>query len=183
MALRSLLTRLGLHAHGPSEHADPFLRALHLQLQRLGPERLEYLAGFAGQLARVAEAEDGISASEAGIIIQQLGAHGGLTAAEAELVVGLLREQFEVLRTVQNHVLNRAVNAQASEHEKEVLIDCLYAVAAADRLVSDVEEAEIRRIADALLIPHSVLMDIRGRYRDRLEVLQKLKRETGRGGA
>lgn len=180
MPLRSLLTRLGLQSQGAPAEADPFLRALHAQLQRLGPERLEYLAGFAGQLARVAEAEDGISTSEAAIIAAQLGAHGGLASAEAELVVELLREQFEVLRTVQNHLLNRAVNAHASAEEKETLIDCLYAVAAADRLVSDVEEAEIRRIADALLIPHSALMEIRGRYRDRLEVLQKLKRDTGR---
>jgi uncharacterized tellurite resistance protein B-like protein len=64
----------------------------------------------------------------------------------------------------------------APPEEKQALIDCLYAVAAADRMVSDVEEQEIRRVAAALLVPHRVLMDIRGRYRDRLEVLQSLPR-------
>ena len=178
--MRSLLARLGLQPQGPAPEADPFLRALQEHLDRLGADRLEYLAGFAGQLARVASAQDGISPSEAAVIAEQLAAHGGVARDEADLVVALLREQFEVLRNVQNHLLNRAVNAHASAADKETLVECLYAVAAADRLVSDVEDAEIRRIADALLISHGQLMAIRGRYRDRLEVLQKLKRDTGR---
>ena len=51
-------------------------------------------------------------------------------------------------------MLNRAVNAHATDAEKKQVIDCLYAVAAADDLVSDVEEQEIRRIAGALLVSH-----------------------------
>lgn len=177
MQLRRLLTTLGLEPDGPKPDADPFLRRLQAQLQRLGPERLEYLAGFAGQLARVAHADDGISAAEATQIAAQLCEQARLAAAEARVVVDILRHEFDVLRAVQPYVLNRAVNAHASQAEKETLIDCLYAVAAADHLVSDVEEQEIRRIANALLVPHSVLIDIRARYRDRLEVLQLLQRD------
>jgi uncharacterized tellurite resistance protein B-like protein len=175
MRLRRLLTSLGLEAQGPKPDADPFLRRLQTQLSHLGPDRLEYLAGFAGQLARVAEAEDGISTTEAGVIAAQLREHGSLSDTEARLVVDLLRHEFEVLRTVQNHLLNRAINAHATDADKETLVDCLYAVAAADRLVSDVEEQEIRRVANALLLSHRVLMGIRGRYRDRIEALQLMK--------
>lgn len=183
MRLRRLLTALGLEASGPKPDAEPFLRRLQGHLRDLGPERLEYLAGFAGQLARVAEADDGISAAEAALITEQLCEHGDLDAAEARIVVDLLRHEFEVLRIVQHHVLNRAINAHASQAEKETLIDCLYAVAAADRLVSDVEEQEIRRIASALLLSHRVLMNIRGRYRDRIEALQLMKRVRERSNA
>jgi uncharacterized tellurite resistance protein B-like protein len=183
MRLRRLLTSLGLEADGPTPDADPFLRRLQDQLRRLGPERLEYLAGFAGQLARVAQVDEGISAAEAKQIGAQLCEHAHLSADEARVVVDLLRHEFEVLRSVQPYVLNRAVNAHATPAEKQTLVDCLYAVAAADHLVADVEEQEIRRIATALLVPHSVLMDIRGRYRDRIEVLQKMKRIRARTNA
>lgn len=175
MRLRRLLTTLGLEAGGPRPDADPFLRRLQEQLHELGPERLEYLAGFAGQLARVAEAEDGISAAEEAVITTQLCQHGHLDDTQAHIVVDLLRHEFEVLRNVQHHVLNRAVNAHATQAEKVTLIDCLYAVAAADRLVTDVEEQEIRLIANALLLSHTELMDVRGRYRDRIESLQLMK--------
>lgn len=183
MRLRRLLTALGLEASGPRPDADPFLRRLQEQLRELGPERLEYLAGFAGQLACVAEAEDGISAAESAVITAQLCKHGHLDDTQARVVVDLLRHEFEVLRNVQHHVLNRAVNAHATQAEKVTLIDCLYAVAAADRLVSDVEEQEIRRIANALQLSHAELIAIRGRYRDRIEALQLMKRARERSNA
>jgi uncharacterized tellurite resistance protein B-like protein len=176
MRLTRFLTTLGLHGDGAPADADAaFMRRLQAQLVRLGPARMEYLAGFAGQLARVAHVEDGVSAAEALLIKTQLTEHG-LTGAEAGVVLDLLRHEIEVLHSLQHHVLNRAVNKHASAAEKEALVDCLYAVAAADHTVSDVEEREIRRVADALLIPHSVLMRIRGRYRDRIEVLVAMKR-------
>jgi uncharacterized tellurite resistance protein B-like protein len=176
MRLRRLLTALKLDSAAPTTSADPFVNVLQAHLQRLGQDRLEYLAGFAGQLARVANAEDGISAAEAKAIAALLCEHARLAGDEAQVVVDILRHEFEVLRAVQSYVLNRAINARAEPAEKQTLIACLYAVAAADHLVSDVEEQEIRRVANALLIPHSVLMGIRGRYRDRIEALQKMKR-------
>jgi uncharacterized tellurite resistance protein B-like protein len=176
MRLRSLLTTIGLQPDGPAPDADPFVRRLQNALRRLGPNRLEYLAGFAGQLARVANADAGISAAEASVIAGQLVEHAKLTPPEAKVVVDLLRREFEVLRSVQHHILNRAINNHASPGEKETLVESLYAVAAADHLVSDVEDREIRCVADALLLPRSVQLAIRGRYRDRLEVVQLMKR-------
>jgi uncharacterized tellurite resistance protein B-like protein len=175
MRLRRLLASLGLESTAAS-HSEPFLRRLQGHLKRLGPDRLEFLAGFAGQLARVAHADEGISAAEAKVITARLREQAQLDEDEARVVVDILRNEFEVLRSIQPYVLNRAVNARATQVEKEALVNSLYAVGAADHLVSDIEEQEIRRIANALLIPHSVLMSIRGRYRDRIEVLQKLKR-------
>jgi uncharacterized tellurite resistance protein B-like protein len=177
MPLHRLLTSLGLRAGPSAAPADSFLGRLHAQLARLGSERLEYLAGFAGQLARVAHVEGGISSVEATAMTALLAAHGRLAADDAALVVDLLRHEFEVLRSAEPHVLNRAINAHAGPAEKEVVIDCLYAVAAADHLVSDVEEREIRRVAEALLVAHSTLMAIRARYRDRLEALRPLPGE------
>jgi len=176
MPLLRLLATLGLRADDPAPPSDPFLRRLQQELARLGAERLEYLAGFAGQLARVANAEGGVSAAEAEAMVAQLTTRGGLAAPDAAVIVDLLRHGYGGLRAAESHVLSRAVNDHASPDERLAMIECLYAVAAADHLVSDVEEQEIRRIAEALLIPHRVLMDIRSRYRDRIEALQGLPR-------
>ena len=177
MPLHRLLTTLGLRTDEPPAQADSFLGRLHAQLARLGGERLEFLAGLAGQLARVANAEGGISPAEATAMTEQLAAQGRLAATDAAVVVDVLRHEFEVLRSAEPHLLNRAINAHAGPEEKQVVIDCLYAVAAADHLVSDVEEQEIRRVAEALLVPHSALMAIRARYKDRLEALRPLPGE------
>ena len=177
MPFHRLLASLGLVADQSPADADSFLGRLHAQLGRLGGERLDYLAGFAGQLARVANAEGGISPDEAAAMSAQLSAHGRLSEADAAVVVDLVRHEFEELRSAESHLLNRAINDHASEAEKQVVLDCLYAVAAADHLVSDVEEREIRRVAEALMVPHSVLMTIRARYRDRIEALRPLPGE------
>lgn len=176
MPIQRLLASIGLVADRSAPPAS-FLGRLHAQLERVGAERLDYLAAFAGTLARVAHADGGISADEAAAMAALLAEHGQLSADDAGLVVDLLRHEFAVLRAVEPHLLNRAINAHASLEEKQGLLDCLYAVAAADHLVTDVEEREIRRVAEALLVAHSLLMDIRGRYRDRLEALRPLPGE------
>jgi type VI protein secretion system component VasK len=73
------------------------------------------------------------------------------------------------------HGQDKLEAAQKAEVEKQAEIDAR-AKQIAERVVSDVEEQEIRRVAEAILVPHRVLMEIRARYRDRLEVLQNLPR-------
>jgi uncharacterized tellurite resistance protein B-like protein len=175
--LQRLLAALGLRPDDEAPRADtPLLRRLQDELSRRGVERLEYLAAFAGQLARVAGVEGGISAEETAAIAARLRAAGNLGEADAALIAEMLRHERDGLAAVDAHELRRAINASATPDEKQALLDCLYAVAAADHLVSDVEEQEIRRVAEAILVPHRVLMEIRSRYRDRLEALQNLPR-------
>ncbi|MDX2167141.1 MAG: TerB family tellurite resistance protein [Deltaproteobacteria bacterium] len=171
--LRQFLTTLGLHGAADAVPRS-LLGRLQQALARGGAARLEYLAAFAGQLARVAGVEGGISADEAAAIAAQLRSVGHLTEHDATLIADMLRQERDGLAAIQAQELTRAVNAGATPEEKQALLDCLYAVAAADHLVSDAEEQEIRRVAEAILIPHRVLMEIRARYRDRLEVLQNL---------
>lgn len=171
--LRQFLAALGLH--GPAAPApQSLLGRLQNALAQGGAARLEYLAAFAGQLGRVAVAEGGISAEEAAAMATQLRTAGNLSEADANLIADMLRHERDGLDAISAQELTRAINAAASPAEKQALLDCLYAVAAADHLVSDVEEQEIRRVAEAILIPHRVLMEIRSRYRDRLEALQSL---------
>ena len=179
MPIRRFLRSLGVREDQPAPPKNPFLSRLNQHLKRLGPDRLEYLAAVAGQLVRVAHADAHVSDAEAASIGRVLKEHADLTAAEARLVVDLIRNDFEVFASTQHYVLNRVINRHATKKQKEHLIDCLYAVAAADHVVLDTEEQQIRQVAGALLLPHKTLMDIRSRYRDHLEVLQMVKRSRG----
>ncbi|MFN8642582.1 MAG: TerB family tellurite resistance protein [Candidatus Binatia bacterium] len=177
MPLLRLFAALGLRLDDESPPAArPLLPRLRDELSRRGGARLEYLAAFAGQLARVAEVEGGISAEEAAAMAARLRAAGNLSEADATLIAEMLRHERDGLAGLPAQELTRAINDGATPEEKQALLDCLYAVAAADRLVSDAEEREIRRVAEAILVPHRVLMEIRARYRDRLEALQNLPR-------
>ena len=62
-----------------------------------------------------------------------------------------------------------------SHESRKVLIDCLYAVAAADDQIARVEDVEVRRIADALLVAWSEVLKLRAPYRDKLEELRLLR--------
>lgn len=174
MPVRKLLSILGLQQDETPRPEHAFLARVHRQLTRLGTDRVEYLAAFAGQLARVALVDSVLSDTEETSIARLLEARTELKRQECQLVVQLMHHEAETLKGKQNHLLNRAVNRHASSEDKERLVDCLYAVAAADDRVSDEEEQEIRRIAGAILLPHKTLMDIRAHYREHLEILTLL---------
>jgi uncharacterized tellurite resistance protein B-like protein len=145
------------------------------ELKKLGPERVEYLAAFAGQLARVALADSTLSADEEGSIARLLGERAHLGEPDVRLILDLMHHESETLRGLQHHLLNRSFNERATVEQKLDLIDCLYAVAGADGSIGNVEDQEIRRVATALMVPHKDLMAIRSRYKDRLEVMRLMK--------
>ena len=54
-----------------------------------------------------------------------------------------------------------------------ILLDCLFAIAAAHESISTVEDNEISQIADELRIEHPDFIYVRSKYRDHLSVLKK----------
>lgn len=171
-----LLEKIGLTASRETREKSGTIHSrLRLQLAHLGGERLEYLAAFAGLLARAAHGDSEVSPAEQRALARLLREHAGLPDAEARLVADIAAHETEALSGIENHLLTRAFNEHAAPDQKQALIECLYAVTAADRMVSDAEDREIRRIASALLVPRSTLMAIRSRYRDDLEVVQKMR--------
>jgi uncharacterized tellurite resistance protein B-like protein len=61
----------------------------------------------------------------------------------------------------------------AGHDEKMNLLDCLFAVAAANDSISTIEDNEISQIADEIRIEHRDFISIRSKYRDYLAVFQK----------
>ena len=171
-----LLEALGIRRRpaAPREARTTLQVRLEEKLAHLGSDRVEMLAAFAGLLARGALGDAELSPAEERAMAEHLRSRTGLSEPEAELVADVAREAAESLAGIEDHLLTRTFNAYAGPEEKEHLIDCLYAVAAADGLVSSGEDEEIKRIARALLVPHSRVMDLRSRYRDQISVLRDL---------
>jgi uncharacterized tellurite resistance protein B-like protein len=154
------------------------LAAIKDRLARLPAKRAELVAAFAGLLVRVANADDDISDAERRVLRELVAAHAGLTADESAAVADIVVHQTAELAGIDYALLSRTFNEIGSVADKENLIDCLYAIATADDTVSVIEDDEIHRVARALLVSHTQLIAIRTRYREKLEVLRGMRRDT-----
>jgi len=173
MVLR-LLEVLGITHDAPPTSKGTLHARLAAQLGRLGASRVEALTAFAGLLARAAFGDSNVSPAEKDAMAVCLREQAALRETDAELVADIACQAAEALNGVEDYLLTRAFNDHAGEAEKCALLECAYAVAAADGLITDAEDEEIKRIAKALLVPRTELLRIREPYRDRLAVLRDL---------
>ena len=67
----------------------------------------------------------------------------------------------------------------ATHEQKLALLDCLFAVSAADTSISTIEDNVIRQIATELRLEHKDFISVRSRYRDHLAVLQDPRKSDG----
>ena len=99
--------------------------------------------------------------------------HGGLPEEQAVIVVQIAKAQNTLFGGTENYLVSREFKSMASHQEKMALLDCLYAIAAAEGAISLIEDNEISQIADELRIEHPDFISVRSRYRDHLAVLKK----------
>jgi uncharacterized tellurite resistance protein B-like protein len=149
------------------------VRKIIQALNQLDPERAKFIAAFAYLLSRAARADLHISLEETQVMERIVMEHAGLPEEQAVIVVQLAKTQNVLFGGTENYLVSREFNAVASHEEKMGLLDCLYAVAAADESISTIEDNEISQIADELRIEHRDFISIRSGYRDKLAVLRK----------
>ena len=89
------------------------------------------------------------------------------------IVVQMAKTQSLLLGGTENYVVTREFNRMASREEKLSLLECLFAVSAADASVSTIESNVIRQIAEELKLEHREYADVRSKFRDDLAVLKK----------
>jgi hypothetical protein len=91
---------------------------------------------------------------------------------QADIVIGLATSKIVHVRGTQDYPVSREVAGRATVEEKRALIDGLYAVCAADGLISTIEDNDVRRVASEIDLEHRDVVEIRNRYRDSLAVLK-----------
>jgi uncharacterized tellurite resistance protein B-like protein len=171
----SLFRFLGL---GGATEKDPdagdteSVRRIAAKLERLDPHRAKYLAAFAYVLARAANADLEIDASETTEMEQSLAAISDLSESEIALAVEIAKSQARLLGGTENYVVTREFRKNSTLEQRGKLLQCLYAVAAADGTISSVESSEIVGIAEELGFTRAEANALKSQYREKLSVLQ-----------
>lgn len=151
------------------------------EIDALDPERARFVAAFAYVLGRVAHADNHVSAAETQKMRQIVMRLGHLPEAQAKLVVDVAQHQTQLFGATQDFLVTREFKHIASPAQRHELLDCLFAVSAADDSISSVEEEHIRQIATELGFSHPEYIAARSEYNDKRDVLKGLPGSGERG--
>lgn len=171
MSLLRLL-KLNVESRAKSSIETETVRKITQALDQMEPAHAKFIAAFAYLLSRVARADLNISPEETRTMERIVMERGGLPEEQAVIVVQMAKTQSILFGGTENYLVSREFNAMANQEEKMALLDCLFAVAAADQSISTIEDNEISQIADELRIGHRDFISIRSKYRGFLAVLK-----------
>jgi uncharacterized tellurite resistance protein B-like protein len=164
--MKSLLGMLGLDR--PAGGTGDVVHRIARELEQLEPAQARYVAAFAFVLSRVASADHAITADEQATMERLVREKGSLTADQAALVVEIARTQQRLFGGTDDFLVTRELAASATYDQKLTMIDCLFAVAAADQWVRVQESNEIARIAKELRVDPADVTRLRQPYRDQI---------------
>jgi uncharacterized tellurite resistance protein B-like protein len=173
----SILEFLGFGKAGWSREASgasdtDSVRKIVDELDHMDPERARFVAAFAYVLSRVAGADMKVSDHETREMERIVTEQGGLTHDQAIIVVQMAKHQNLLFGGTENYLVTRELNHVASREQKLALVDCLFAVSAADETISTTESSVIRQIAAELQLDHADYISVRARHSDNLGVLK-----------
>lgn len=143
------------------------------ELDRLDPTVARYLAAFAYVLGRVANADLEISPAETDRMVSFIEQAGHLPPEQALLVAEIAKRQNRLFGGTENFLVTRELREIVTQEQRSRMLNCLFAVAAADDVVSGVEEDEIRRISIELGFEHQEYIDARLAYTSLRSVMKK----------
>jgi uncharacterized tellurite resistance protein B-like protein len=119
-----------------------------------------------------------VSAEEEREMLRIVSEHG-LSDEEALLVVEMAQSQNELFGHAEDFVVARELQETATREQKLQVLDCLFAVSAADLEISTVEDNEIRRISSELRLTHADFIGVRRHWRRHLGVLKPSEQAPG----
>ena len=164
----------GVRSHASAMPGDTeTVRRIVGELDQLDADRARYLAAFAYVVSRVASADLDISEIETAKMVDLVQRFGGLPEAQAVLVVQIAKSQNRLFGGTENFLVTREFKEIASEGERRDLLDCLFAVSAADDAISGDEEQQIWQIASELGFSHAEYIQKRLSYSDKRTVLRR----------
>ncbi len=172
------LRRLFAPARAPEDLlGTETVRRISGELGALPRRDAELLAAFAYVLTRVAFADRNVSDEEAKEMERLVSEFGGLPPERAALVMQLATGQASEKGGTENYLVTRQFREIATREERIGLVRCLFAVAAADHEISEVENQQIIQAASELGLMREEVVAIRQAFRGQLSVLRDLPRE------
>ncbi len=174
--MRSLLSLLGLERQ--PDTAGDVIHRIAKELERLEPAQARYLAAFAFVLSRVASADHEITDDETAEMERLVREKGALGPDQAALVVQIARTQQRMFGGTDDFLVTRELANVATDAQKLAIVECLFAVAAADQSVQVQETNEISRIAKELRVDPADVLRLRQKYRDHIAARHVLRRDA-----
>ena len=173
----SLFEMLGLRrartaAEAGEEAGTDTVRRIVRELEALDEDTAKCLAGFAYVLSRVAAADHNICHQETAQMVAILRERGHLTEAQATMVVEIAKAQHTLFGATENFLVTREFKAHATDEQRRDLLDCLFAVSAADHVITLDEEAQIRQVASELGFDHQAFIAARLGYSEHRSVVR-----------
>ena len=146
------------------------------ELDQVEPSTARYLAAFAYVLSRVAIADRDISDIETDRILKIIQQTGHVSEQQASLVVEIAKRYVRLFGGTENFLVTREFRNITTDDQRRSLLDCLFAVSAADDEVSNSEEQQIWQIASELGFSHSEYVEARMAYSDKRTVFRQRDR-------
>ncbi|MEE8526143.1 MAG: TerB family tellurite resistance protein [Thermoanaerobaculia bacterium] len=182
--MKSILDFVRSAIHRPdgpdaSEEGDTAtVRKIVGALEDMEPERARYVAAFAYLLGRVAHADLDVGRRETREMEDLVRSFGELPQAQAILVVEIAKSQNRLFGGTEDYQVAREFKQLSTPLERRELLDCLFAVSAADDAITGDEEAQLRQIAEELGFSHREFVEVRSRYNDKRSVIQRLRKPS-----
>ncbi len=130
-------------------------------------------ACLSGLMARIAYADLKIDSSEKETISQSLITWMEMNETEANNLADLCLEEIKDLAGIENHLYCLPLRESLSVMDRYKIIETLFAVAAADGNVENLEGEEIRNINQGLLLEHKHFISARSTVLEHLGSLKK----------
>jgi uncharacterized tellurite resistance protein B-like protein len=140
------------------------VRKVVAELDAVAPERARHLAALGYLLGRVANADMDICSDEIAEMEAILERQGQLPPDQAALVVRIVSVQNELFGRTEDYLVTREFREITTREERLAVLDCLFAVAAADSVITADEEAVIRQITSELGLAHPEFVAARSAY-------------------
>ena len=153
------------------------VRKIVQKLEQLPEQQARYIAAFAYLLSRAARADLQIGADETAVMERIIMEQGGLPEELAVVVVQMAKTQNQLFGGTENYLVTREFERIANREQKLALLECLFAVTAADENISTEEDNVINQISSELRLSHDDYITVWSHFRKYLAVL-KLKNDA-----
>jgi uncharacterized tellurite resistance protein B-like protein len=148
------------------------VRKIVQQLDQLPEDQARYIAGFAYLLSRAARADLHVSEQETAVMERIVAHEGGLPQELAVVVVQMAKTQNQLFGATENYLVSREFERIATREQKLALLECLFAVTAADENITSAEDQVVKQISSELKLTHSDYIAARSLFREHLAVLK-----------
>ena len=145
------------------------------KLDQLPEQQARYIAAFAFLLSRAARADLQIDADETAVMERIVMEQGGMPEELAVIVVQMAKTQNQLFGSTENYLVTREFERIATHEQKLALLDCLFAVTAADENITAEEDNVVKQISSELKLSHDDYIAARSRFREYLAVLKRAR--------